>query len=137
MDNVFDILKERGFIKQCSDEKAVRKIVSKESVTCYIGFDPTAESFHVGSLIPIMALAWMERAGHKPIVLMGGGTALIGDPSGKDKVRKLMTPEEVRANLNKLKKELRCPPCSLLIYASCQFVAGLPVASVGIGITSE
>ncbi|MFC1812585.1 tyrosine--tRNA ligase [Thermodesulfobacteriota bacterium] len=107
MNNMFDIFKERGFIKQCSNEKTLRKIFSKEKVTGYIGFDPTAESFHAGSLIPIMALAWMERMGHRPIVIMGGGTALLGDPSGKNEARKLMSPEQIKFNMKNLKKELR------------------------------
>jgi tyrosyl-tRNA synthetase len=107
MENVFDIFRERGFINQCSDEHKLSNILAEEKISCYIGFDPTAESFHVGSLIPIMALAWMERTGHRPIVIMGGGTSLIGDPSGKSETRRLMPLEEVKANIQKLKKEFR------------------------------
>lgn len=107
MENIFDTFRERGFVRQCTDEQKLRRIMAGQKVCCYIGFDPTAESFHVGSLVPIMALSWMERAGHKPIVLMGGGTALLGDPAGKTEARQLMPPEKVKANILKLKKELR------------------------------
>jgi tyrosyl-tRNA synthetase len=80
--NVYDILEERGFIEQSTEAAACRQLLENPS-TCYIGFDPTASSLHVGSLLPIMSLAHMQRCGHRPIALVGGGTALVGDPSGK------------------------------------------------------
>ena len=94
---VFDVLKERGFIEQVTDEKRISEIL-EERVTCYIGFDPTASSFHVGNLVPIMSLAHMQRHGHRPIALVGGGTGLVGDPSGKDEMRQVMTYEEISKN---------------------------------------
>jgi len=80
--NAYEILKQRGFVEQVTDEEAMDDIL-KSGITCYAGFDPTAASLHVGHLLPIMALAQMQRAGNRPIVLVGGGTAMIGDPSGK------------------------------------------------------
>ena len=76
---VYDVFKERGFIEKVTDEERVPEVL-KAKVTCYIGFDPTASSFHVGNLVPIMALAHMQRHGHRPIALVGGGTGLVGDP---------------------------------------------------------
>jgi len=104
MSNVYDILKKRGFVEQVTDEAAVANVLGSP-VTCYAGFDPTAESLHVGHLLPIMALAQMQRAGHRPIVLVGGGTAMIGDPSGKNEMRKILTPEEIAENALKIKKQ--------------------------------
>jgi len=103
--NVYDILRERGFIEQVSDEGAVRKMLEGE-VTCYVGFDPTSDSFHCGSLVPIMALAHMQRHGHRVIALMGGGTAMIGDPSGKTELRRMMTVEQIDSNAEGLKRQL-------------------------------
>ncbi len=103
--NVYDILEERGFIEQCSDTERVKGMLDS-SLTCYIGFDPTSDSFHCGSLVPIMALAHMQRAGHTVIALVGGGTAMIGDPSGKTELRKLMTNETIESNAEGLKKQL-------------------------------
>ena len=94
---VFDVLKERGFIEKVTDEEKLPEIL-KGKVTCYIGFDPTASSFHVGNLVPIMALAHMQRHGHRPISLVGGGTGLVGDPSGKDEMRQILTYEEIAKN---------------------------------------
>ena len=105
MKNVYDTLQERGFIEQVTDEK-VRGLLNTEEVTCYIGFDPTATSLHIGSLVPIMALAHMQRHGHRPIALIGGGTALIGDPSGKTEMRKVLTREQINENGEFLKKQL-------------------------------
>jgi len=87
---MYDIFKERGFIEQITDENMLMELLSKP-ITCYIGFDPTAKSLHVGSLLPIMSLAHMQREGHRPIALVGGGTCLVGDPSGKDEIRAVMT----------------------------------------------
>jgi tyrosyl-tRNA synthetase len=103
--NVYDILEERGFIEQCSDTERVRKML-ENPLTCYIGFDPTSDSFHCGSLVPIMALSHMQRAGHRVIPLVGGGTAMIGDPSGKTELRKLMTREKIDSNAEGLKRQL-------------------------------
>jgi tyrosyl-tRNA synthetase len=103
--NAYDALQERGFIEQVTDEK-VRDLLETEEVTCYIGFDPTATSLHVGSLVPIMALAHMQRHGHRPIALIGGGTALIGDPSGKTEMRKILTREQINENAQFLKIQL-------------------------------
>jgi tyrosyl-tRNA synthetase len=101
---VYDVFVERGFIDQVTDEVRLREIL-KGKVTCYIGFDPTASSFHVGNLVPIMSLAHMQRYGHRPIALVGGGTGLVGDPSGKDEMRQIMTKEEIRQNGELQKKQ--------------------------------
>jgi tyrosyl-tRNA synthetase len=105
LENVFDILRERGFIEQVTDEKAVRDCLKKPT-TCYIGFDATARSLHLGSLIPIMALAHMQQTGHRPIAVVGGGTTLVGDPSGKTETRPIMTREEIDENALGLKAQL-------------------------------
>lgn len=99
MQNVFDILRERGFVAQCTDESNLKAQLSKEETAFYIGFDPTSDSLHVGHLLPIMCMAWLQRAGHKPIIVLGGGTAMVGDPSGKDKTREMITLEKVEENL--------------------------------------
>lgn len=101
---VFDVFMERGFIEKVTDEGNVPEIL-KGRVTCYIGFDPTASSFHVGNLVPIMALAHMQRHGHRPIALVGGGTGLVGDPSGKDEMRQILTYEEINQNAEMQKKQ--------------------------------
>ncbi len=106
MTNVYDELKERGFIDNCSNEEGLRGQL-EEPTTCYIGFDPTASSYHIGNLIPIMALAHMQRHGHRPIVIVGGGTGMVGDPSGKDEARRVMTVDEIQANLESQKKVMR------------------------------
>jgi tyrosyl-tRNA synthetase len=104
VDNAFEILEERGFVEQVTDRELVRQLLSGRT-TCYIGFDPTAKSLHVGSLLPIMALVHMQRAGHRPIVVIGGGTALVGDPSGKTEMRPILTREEIDQNALELKKQ--------------------------------
>ncbi|MBW2263742.1 MAG: tyrosine--tRNA ligase [Deltaproteobacteria bacterium] len=98
MSNAFDVLKSRGFLYQSTNEEALRGLLGSEKVTCYIGFDPTAESLHVGSLVPLMALRHMKRAGHTVILLCGAGTAMVGDPSGKQKMRPMMGLEEIESN---------------------------------------
>ena len=103
--NVFDVLSQRGFIEQVSDADGIRAAVERP-VTCYVGFDPSAPSFHVGHLVPIMALAHMQRNGHRPIAIMGGGTGMIGDPSDKDEMRRLLTLEVIDANVAKLKTQM-------------------------------
>ena len=105
MENIIDVLDERGFIEQVTDRDLLREQL-KTPVTCYIGFDPTAKSLHAGSLLPIMSLVHMQQAGHRPIVLIGGGTALIGDPSGKTEMRPIMGREEINENAEGLKKQL-------------------------------
>ncbi|MFT9498183.1 tyrosine--tRNA ligase [Anaerosolibacter sp.] len=106
MANVFDILQERGFIKQTTHEEEIRELLGKESVTFYTGYDPTADSLHVGHFLQVMAMAHMQRAGHKPIVLIGGGTTMVGDPSGKTDMRKLLTFEEIQQNAERFKVQL-------------------------------
>ncbi|HUV78467.1 MAG TPA: tyrosine--tRNA ligase [Desulfosporosinus sp.] len=106
MANLIDVLKERGFIEQTTHEQELRNYLEAEQATCYIGFDPTASSLHVGSLVPIMSLAHVQRQGHRPIALVGGGTGLVGDPSGKTEMRKLLTPEMVEENAVGIKKQL-------------------------------
>ena len=103
--NVYDLLKARGFVEQVTDEERVRDML-EEPTTCYIGFDPTADSFHIGSLVPIMSLAHLQRHGHRVIVLIGGGTAMIGDPSGKTELRKLMSRKQIEKHAKGLKKQL-------------------------------
>ncbi|MCP4317182.1 MAG: tyrosine--tRNA ligase [Hyphomicrobiales bacterium] len=97
-------LSERGFIRQTSDDSGLDALLDKETVTAYIGFDPTAPSLHAGSLIQIMLLHWFQKTGHRPITLMGGGTGMIGDPSFKDEARQLMTPEKIDENLAGIKE---------------------------------
>ena len=99
MTSVLDILDERGFIEQKTHEAELADYVNSGPISCYIGFDPTASSLHIGSLIPIMALAHMQRAGHRPIALVGGGTGLVGDPSGKTEMRQILTMELERCEL--------------------------------------
>ena len=98
MANVFDTLKERGFIAQCTNEKELRELFDKERVTFYIGFDPTADSLHAGHFIALMAMAHMQRAGHRPICLVGGGTGTVGDPTGRTDMRKMLTDEDIEHN---------------------------------------
>ncbi|MBA2480518.1 MAG: tyrosine--tRNA ligase [Planctomycetes bacterium] len=95
-DNLFDILTARGFIAQATEPDSRDRLQS--ALTAYIGFDPTADSLHVGSLVPIMGLYWLQHCGHRPLVLVGGGTGLVGDPSGKTELRKMLTREDIDAN---------------------------------------
>ena len=99
--------KDRGYFYQCTDEKALSKKLNEESIKGYIGFDCTAQSLHVGSLLQIMCLRLMQKHGHKPIVLLGGGTTRIGDPSGKDKTRKILEESEIESNIKSIKKVLK------------------------------
>lgn len=101
--NAFDILKERGFIQQVTHEEEVRELLEKERVTFYIGFDPTADSLTAGHFLTIMAMAHMQRAGHRPIALIGGGTTMVGDPSGKTDMRKMLTKEDIERNGERFK----------------------------------
>jgi tyrosyl-tRNA synthetase len=97
-------LDERGFIHQISDESGLDELFAKETVTAYIGFDPTAPSLHAGGLIQIMMLHWMQQTGHQPISLMGGGTGMVGDPSFKDDARQLMTIDTIESNISSIKR---------------------------------
>ena len=106
MKNALDVLRERGFIAQTTFEDELNKTFENGMVTFYTGFDPTADSLHIGHYIPIMAMAHLQRAGHKPIALMGGGTAMIGDPSGKTDMRKMMTVETIDDNVAHIKKQM-------------------------------
>ncbi|WP_243544320.1 tyrosine--tRNA ligase [Pseudodesulfovibrio tunisiensis] len=105
--NIFDDLKWRGLINQVSDEEKVREYLSKPGASVYCGFDPTAESLHVGNLVPLLVLARMKRAGHNPLFLIGGATGMIGDPSGKDKERELSQADAVAARIEKIKAQVR------------------------------
>lgn len=103
--NVYDILKERGFIEQVTHEEELRELLGKESVTFYIGYDPTADSLTVGHFLTIMAMAHMQRAGHRPIALIGGGTTMVGDPTDKTDMRKMLTREQIMHNGERFKKQ--------------------------------
>lgn len=109
-DNVLDILEARGFIHQTTDDEGnrdiIRALLGGAPITAYIGFDPTASSLHVGNLVTIMALVHLQNAGHRPIAIVGGGTGLVGDPSGKEAMRKLLTKERVEGNLRGIRAQL-------------------------------
>lgn len=106
MSSAFDVLKEREFVSQVTNEEAVARSFEDETVTCYIGFDPTGQSLHVGNLVQIMMLAHVQRGGHRPIALVGGGTAMIPDPSGKDALRPQLSTEDIDQNITRIKKQL-------------------------------
>ena len=106
MSNLYDVLEERGFIYQSTDENELKDLFDQRQVRMYIGFDPTADSLHVGSLVPIMSLAWAQRTGHVPIVIVGGGTAMVGDPSGKTEMRQMMSLDVIRHNQDGLRNQL-------------------------------
>lgn len=105
-DNFVDEMKWRGFFEQCTDEDGLRKLLSEEKVTAYIGFDPTADSLHVGSLLPIMGLVHLQKYGHRPIGVVGGATAMVGDPSGKSELRQLLSLEKIEENLDGIREQL-------------------------------
>ena len=104
--NVYDVLVERGFIEQATHEEEIREMLGKEKVTFYIGFDATADSLTAGHFLTIMAMMHMQRAGHRPIALLGGGTTMIGDPSGKSDMRTMMTREKIDYNAARFKEQL-------------------------------
>ncbi|WP_300382485.1 tyrosine--tRNA ligase [Clostridium sp.] len=106
MSNVLDELLDRGYIKQFTHEDETRELLEKEKITFYIGFDPTADSLHVGHFIAMMFMAHMQRAGHRPIALIGGGTAMVGDPSGKTDMRSMLTNEQIEHNVSSIKKQM-------------------------------
>ena len=105
--SVLDTLVERGFVHQLTHEEEIAELLAKEKITFYIGFDPTADSLHVGHFLGMMVMAHMQRAGHRPICLIGGGTAMVGDPSGKTDMRKMMTRETIQHNGECFKKQMR------------------------------
>ena len=105
-ENVFDVLKERGFLAQCTHEEEVRNLLGEKKVTFYIGFDPTADSLHAGHFIALMAMSWMQKFGHRPICLVGGGTGTVGDPSGRSDLRQVLTDETIEHNCNCFKKQM-------------------------------
>lgn len=103
-DNVYDVLKERGFIEQSTDEEKVRELLQNEKVKFYIGFDPTADCLHVGHFMQVIIMMYMQKYGHTPVVLIGGGTGMVGDPSGRTDMRQIMTVETIEHNCNQFKK---------------------------------
>ncbi|MBO7187002.1 MAG: tyrosine--tRNA ligase [Clostridia bacterium] len=103
---VYDVLKERGFIKQTIFDEDLQKMLKDEKIKFYVGFDPTADSLHIGHYIPIMAMAWMQKFGHTPIALFGGGTGMIGDPSGRSDMRQMMTKEIISHNIDCFKNQM-------------------------------
>ncbi|MCI8961849.1 MAG: tyrosine--tRNA ligase [Clostridia bacterium] len=105
MQNIFDILGQRGYIEQLTHEKEMRELFEKESVSFYIGIDPTANSMHIGHFVALMVASILQKAGHRPIILMGGGTAEIGDPSGRTDMRQMLTREQLDANVEAIKKQ--------------------------------
>ena len=134
--DALQVLRQRGHIEWCSNDDDLGALFRREMVTAYVGFDPTADSLHVGHLIPIMALAWIQRCGHRPIPLAGMGTGLIGDPSGKSKERNLLTIEKVKENLEGVKKQLasfldfHCGPNSALLINNYDWLGKLTFLEV-------
>lgn len=106
MQNVFNTLERRGYVEQLTHPDEIKKLFEEECVPFYIGIDPTADSLHVGHFISLMVASHMQKAGHKPIILMGGGTAIIGDPSGKTDMRKMLTVEDIDNNVKQIKKQI-------------------------------
>ncbi|MGN1092476.1 MAG: tyrosine--tRNA ligase [Monoglobaceae bacterium] len=106
MKNVFDELKERGLIAQCTHEEEIRKILGEEKITFYIGFDPTADSLHIGHFMQLVVMKHMQNAGHRPIILLGGGTTMVGDPTGKSDMRPMITPEIIQKNADNFKVQM-------------------------------
>lgn len=102
--NVYDVLKERGFIEQSTDEDKVRELLQNEKVKFYIGFDPTADCLHVGHFMQVIIMMYMQKFGHTPVVLLGGGTGFVGDPSGRSDMRQMMSPETIESNCEAFKK---------------------------------
>ena len=106
MQNVFDVLQERNYIEQMTHPEEMKKVFSEKNIPFYIGFDPTADSLHVGHFVSLMVASYMQRCGHTPIILIGGGTANIGDPSGKTDIRKMLTKEDINNNVQGIKKQI-------------------------------
>jgi tyrosyl-tRNA synthetase len=107
MENVFDVLQARGFVQQVTHPDVLRQRLGTERLTFYIGYDPTARSLHIGSLLTIMAMANMQRAGHRPLVIVGGGTAMVGDPSGRTEMRQMLSQDTIAQNVQALREQLQ------------------------------
>ena len=106
MENVIDILNERNYIEQITHPEELKELLGKEKISFYIGIDPTADSLHVGHFVSLMVASYMQKCGHRPIILVGGGTATIGDPSGKTDMRKMLSREEIDYNVSCIKKQV-------------------------------
>ncbi len=106
MKNVFDVLKERGLIAQMTHEEEIKKLLAEEKITFYIGFDPTADSLHIGHFMQLVVMKHMQNAGHRPIILLGGGTTMVGDPTGKTDMRPMITKETIQYNANRFKEQM-------------------------------
>ena len=104
--DAFETLRARGFVQQCTGEEALAAAFKTEQVSFYVGFDPTGDSLHVGHLMPVMAMAWLQRAGHRPVAVVGGGTAMVGDPSGKSELRQMLTLEQIEENSRNYREQL-------------------------------
>jgi len=104
--NLIDTLQQRGFVEKTTNDNEIKGCLDKGAVTGYIGFDPTASSLHVGNLVQIMTLSQMQRHGHRPIALVGGGTGLVGDPSGKTEMRQMLSEEDIQRNRLSLEKQI-------------------------------
>lgn len=107
MSNVFETLQQRGFVQQCTNEEIVSRLLTETQIAYYVGFDPTADSLHAGSLVPIMAMAHLQQAGHKPIAIIGGGTTMIGDPTDKTEMRPMISAEQIEKNGARILKQLQ------------------------------
>ena len=114
--NFLQEMQKRGYLNQCTNLDELSKICNKNPISGYIGFDCTASSLHVGSLLQIMILKLMQKHGHKPIILLGGGTTLIGDPSGKDTTRKMLENDEIKKNIESIKKVFKIFSCKNIIF---------------------
>ncbi|MEG1381330.1 MAG: tyrosine--tRNA ligase [Ruthenibacterium sp.] len=104
--NVYDLFKERGLIAQATDEEAIKKLLASEKITFYTGFDPTADSLHVGHFMQLIVMRHMQKAGHRPVILLGGGTTMVGDPTGKTDMRKMLTQEDIQHNADRFKEQM-------------------------------
>ncbi len=129
MANVFDVLKERGYVAQVTHEDELRERMTKEPITFYIGFDATAESLHLGHYVQIMVMMHMQNAGHRPVVLLGGGTTMVGDPSGKTDMRKMLTPDQIQHNAMRFKEQferfLDFSPGKAMLVDNAEWLLGL------------
>ncbi|MCL1941859.1 MAG: tyrosine--tRNA ligase [Synergistaceae bacterium] len=130
--NAYEVFEKRGCVEWCSNPERLAEVFRSEMVTAYVGFDPTADSLHVGHLIPLMGLAWLQKLGHRPIAIAGGGTGLIGDPSGKSKERNLLTLEVMANNIENVKKQLAhlldfdCGANSALLINNYDWLSKIP-----------
>ena len=115
--NVYDTLADRGFIQQVTYPEELKNRLGKEQVTFYVGFDPTADSLHAGHLMAIMGMVHLQRAGHRPIAVVGGGTAMVGDPSGKSEMRKMLTRDQIVENSQQIKKQLNVSSATIASVA--------------------